>query len=80
MGHYGSRIVGVFLGPLSEVLGSTTDILGGINLLSMEDYAPSAFLGSWVLVVSYLCYRFHIFDKPILEDYVSQVEEGLHLF
>jgi hypothetical protein len=50
--------MGVFLGPLSKVLGSTTDILGGINLLSMEDYAPSTFLGSWVLVVSYLCYGF----------------------
>jgi len=24
----------------------------------------------------YLCFRFCIFDRPILEDYVSQVEEG----
>jgi hypothetical protein len=25
-GHYGSKIMGVFLGPLSETLGSTTNI------------------------------------------------------
>jgi hypothetical protein len=25
-GHYGSKIVQVFLGPLSEVLGSTIDV------------------------------------------------------
>jgi hypothetical protein len=43
----------------------------------MEDYAPSAYLGIWVLVASYLCSRFHIFNRPILEEYVSQVE-GAH--
>jgi hypothetical protein len=36
----------------------------------MEDYAPSAFLRSWALVASYLCYKFHIFDRLVLE-YVS---------
>jgi hypothetical protein len=46
----------------------------------MEDYAPSNFLGNWVLVVPYLCSKFRIFDKPILEEYVSQVEGGPHLF
>jgi hypothetical protein len=46
----------------------------------MEDYAPSTFLGSWVLAVPYLCFRFCIFYRPILEEYVSQVEEGPHLF
>jgi len=44
---------------------------GGINLLSMEDCASSVFLMSWTLVVSYLCFSFHIFDKPIFEKYVS---------
>jgi hypothetical protein len=29
----------------------------------MEDYAPSIFLVSWALVVLYLCFRFHIFNK-----------------
>jgi hypothetical protein len=29
----------------------------------MEDYAPSTFLKSWVLVALYLCFRFHIFDN-----------------
>jgi hypothetical protein len=37
----------------------------------MEDCAPFIFFGSWVLVVSYLCSRFHIFDKLVLEEYVS---------
>jgi hypothetical protein len=37
----------------------------------MEDYAPSAFLGGWALVALYLCSRFRIFDRPILEEYVS---------
>jgi len=45
----------------------------------MEDYAPSIFLRNWVLMVSYLCFRFHIFDRPVLE-YVSSIEGGPHLF
>jgi hypothetical protein len=36
----------------------------------MEDCAPSTFLRSWALVAPYLCFRFCIFDKPILEKYV----------
>ncbi len=46
----------------------------------MEDGALPVFLGSWVLVVSYMCSKFCIFDKPVLEEYVSQVEGGAHLF
>ncbi len=45
----------------------------------MEVCAPSTFLGNWVLVAPYLCSRFHIFDKPILDEYVFQVEGGPHL-
>jgi hypothetical protein len=45
----------------------------------MEDCSPSAFLRSWVLVTPYLCFRFCIFDKPILEYYVFQVEGSPHL-
>jgi len=30
-------------------------------------------------VALYLCSRFHIFNKPILEKYVSQVKGGPHL-
>ncbi len=36
-GHYGSRIVGVFLGPLNEVLGLISNILWG--------YRPSLYGG-----------------------------------
>jgi len=53
---------------------------GGIGLLFMKDYAPSAFQRNWPLVVPYLCSRFCIFDRLILEEYVSQVERGPHLF
>jgi hypothetical protein len=37
----------------------------------MEDCALSAFLKNGVLVASYLCSRFHIFDRLVLEEYVS---------
>jgi hypothetical protein len=37
----------------------------------MEDCAPSIFLRSWVLVASHLCFRFCIFDRLVLEEYVS---------
>jgi hypothetical protein len=37
----------------------------------MEDYALSIFLRSFTLMVLYLCSRFRIFDRPILEEYVS---------
>ncbi len=53
---------------------------GGIGLHFMEDCAPFAFVGNWVLVAPYLCSRFCIFNKPILEEYVCQVEGGPHLF
>jgi hypothetical protein len=42
----------------------------------MKNYAPFAFLGSWVLVAPYLCYKFHTFDRPIFEKYVFQVERA----
>jgi hypothetical protein len=43
----------------------------------MEDCAPFTFLGSWALVVSYLCFKFHISDTSISQEYVFQVE-GAH--
>jgi hypothetical protein len=46
----------------------------------MEDCAPFIFIRSWVLVAPYLCFRFHIFDRRILEEYVFQVKGGPHLF
>jgi len=44
----------------------------------MEDYAPFTFIGTWVLVAPYLCFRFRILDKLVLNEYVSQVERGPH--
>ncbi len=46
----------------------------------MEDCAPSTFLINRVIMVLYVCSMFHIFDRPILEKYVSQVEGESHLF
>jgi len=31
-------------------------------------------------VAPYLCFKFHIFNRLVLEEYVSQVEGGSHLF
>jgi hypothetical protein len=69
-GHYGFRIMGVFLGPFSEALDSTTNIFWWCKFFSMENCAPSTFLRNWALVALYLCFRFHIFDRLILEEYV----------
>jgi hypothetical protein len=71
--HYRSKIVGVFSRPLSKTSSLTTNIFwwymhffyGGLCC---------PIVGSWALVVPYLCFRFHIFDKPILEKYVYKVE------
>ncbi len=72
-GHYGSKIVRIFSwpGPLVMHYARLPISFSGIGLLSMEDCDPFAFLRNWVLMVSYLCSRFRIFDRPILEDYVS---------
>jgi len=69
-----------FQGPLSGCQVQLLISFGGISFLFMEDYAPSVFLGSWALVALYLCSRFCITDRPILEEYVFQVERGPHLF
>ncbi len=59
-----------FYGPLIRSQARLPISFGGISLLSMEDYAPFAFLRNWVLVIFYLYLRFHIFDKFVLEEYV----------
>jgi hypothetical protein len=78
-GHYGSRIVEVFSRPLMRCQARLPIFFGGIGLLFMEDCASSTFLGSWDLVALDLCSRFRIFNRPVLEGYVSQVERGSHL-
>jgi hypothetical protein len=68
-----------FQGPLMRRQVQLLISFSGIGLLFMENCAPSTFIGNWALVVPYLCARFHIFDRPILEEYVSQIEGGPHL-
>jgi hypothetical protein len=56
-------------GPLMRQQAQLSIFFGDINLLSMENCAQSDDLGNWALVAPYLCVRFCIFDKPILEEY-----------
>jgi hypothetical protein len=65
-------IQGPIVGHQAQLLIS----FGVISLLPMEYYDPSTFLGNWALVVMYFCYGFCIFNRPILEEYVSYVERG----
>jgi hypothetical protein len=60
-----------FQGPLARRRDQLPISFSGISLLFMEDCAPFSFLRNWVLVTLYLYLRFHIFDRSILEEYVS---------
>jgi hypothetical protein len=68
--------MGVYLRLFNEASSLITDFLWWYRFLSMENCAPSIFLRSWVLMASYLCFRFYIFNRPILEKYVFHVEGG----
>jgi hypothetical protein len=68
-----------FQGPLARRQVPLPISFGGIWFIFMEDCAPFAFTGNWALVVSYLCVRFHIFDRLILKEYVSHIKGGPHL-
>jgi hypothetical protein len=65
-------------GPLVGHQVQLSISFGGISFIFMEDYAPFYFLKSWVLMVPYMCSKFHIFDIFILEEYVFQVDGGPH--
>ncbi len=78
-GHYGFKVMGIYSRPLNGVSCSITNFLWWCRPFIYGGCAPSTFLGSWVLVVPYLCSRFCIFDRPVLEEYVYQVEGGPHL-
>jgi hypothetical protein len=60
-----------FQSPLARRYVELPISFSGIGLLSMEYCAPFVFLRSWALVAPYLYFKFHIFDRPILEEYVS---------
>jgi hypothetical protein len=65
--------VGILSGPFVRHQVQLPISFGGIDLFFKEVYAPFAFLRSWVIMVLYLCSRFHTFDKPILEEYVLRL-------
>jgi len=79
LGHYGSRVMRIYSRPLGKVLGLITNLLWCISFIYMEDYVPIIFLRSWVLVALYLCSKFCIFNRPVLKEYVSQVERSPYL-
>ncbi len=59
-----------FQGSLTRHYIQLPTSLNGIHLVFMEDYAPFTFLRSWALMAPCLCLRFHIFNGPVLEEYV----------
>ncbi len=62
-GHYGSKIVGVFLRPLSEALGSTFNMFWGYKLFLYGGLCPIYFfreLGFWWLHICALSFIFSI--------------------
>jgi hypothetical protein len=67
----GPRSWEFFQGPLTRHQTQLLISFGGIGLIFMEDCVPSIFLGSWALVALYLCSKFHIFYRLVLEEYVS---------
>jgi hypothetical protein len=69
-GHYGSKAWESNQGPLTRRQARLPISYGGIGLLFKEFCAPFTFLGSCFLVAPYLCSRFFIFNKPVLEEYV----------
>jgi hypothetical protein len=78
-GHHGFRIMGNFLRPLNEMLGSTTDILWWYRAYFYGRLCPICYWG-WVLVVLFLCTNFRIFDRFVVEEYIFHVDRGPHLF
>ncbi len=75
----GLRLWEFFQNPLARRQAWLPISFGDIGFLSMKDYAPFVLIGSWALVAPYLCHRFHIFNRFVLEEYVSQIEKGPHL-
>jgi hypothetical protein len=65
-------------GPLVRRQTQLLIFFGSIGLLFKKDCAPSTFLRSWALMALYLWFRFCIFDRPILEEYVYQIKGGAH--
>jgi hypothetical protein len=78
-GHSESRIVGRFLKPLNEVSGSTIDILWWYKPFSYGGLCPIYLFRELGFGGFDLCFTFCIFNRFVLEEYVSQVEGGPHL-
>ncbi len=71
--------MGVFLRAFSKVSGLIIDILWWYRPFLYGGVCPIYFFRELGSSGSLFVFKFHIFDKPILEEYVSQVEGGSHL-
>jgi len=80
VGHYGSKVMGLYSRPLSKALNPTIDLFWWYRPFNYGGLCPICFFRELGLVASYLCSKFSIFDRSILEEYVFQVEKGPHLF
>ncbi len=78
-GHYGPKVVGVYLGPLAWHRARLSISFAGICFF-YGGLCPIYFFRSWALVALYLSSKFCVFDRLVLEEYVFQVEGGPHLF
>jgi hypothetical protein len=76
-GHYGSIIMGVYSGPFSETLGLTIDLFGWYRPFIYGGLCPIYFSRELGFSGSYLCSRFCIFDRFVLEKYVIKLR-GVH--
>jgi hypothetical protein len=70
--------MGDFSRPINKALGSTSSFLWWYKLFIYGRLCPICFLWELVMVILCLYSRFHIFNKSLLEEYVSQVEGGPH--
>jgi hypothetical protein len=66
-------------GPLAKHHAQLMISFGGTCFLIYGGLCPIFFSKELGLMVPYLCSRFCIFDIHVLEEYVLQVEGGLHL-
>ncbi len=77
-GHYRSKIMWIFLRPFSKTSSLTIDILCWYMPSFYGKLCPIYFFGELCFSGTYLWFKFHIFDKHVLEKHVYQVEEGPH--
>jgi hypothetical protein len=75
-GHYGFKVMGIYYGSLMGHQAQLLVSFGGIGFLFMDNYTPSTFLGSLVLVALYLCCKFLIFNESFWKSMFLRLKEA----